>query len=181
MEDFCNEITTSRQNPKYDEFYEMVDNNPTKVPEEKPLLNVIHDDLMAIQNPVHQLMQYAKEIPSAYQTLKNNKDLMDKLGYDGSDNYFHRKGMCEATQNGLVAAGTALAGGVAKEGRDILKKAFVDEKPILETLQDSAKDMGNNLEGLTYGLLNPLKDCKDWLDELDWYKNKWKLRRYKIR
>lgn len=36
------------------------------------------------------------------------------------------------------------------------------------------KDTNNNFEGLYYGLNNPEKDCKTWLENLDINTNTWK-------
>ena len=41
---------------------------------------------------------------------------------------------------------------------------------MIETLQDSYKDMDNNIEALNYGLLHPNDNCRNWLKDFD-YKN----------
>ncbi len=59
---------------------------------------------------------------NAYKTLENNKREMDKLGLIDSDNYFHRKGMCEVAQNGMGDAIIGFSGGIVKEAADFIKK-----------------------------------------------------------
>lgn len=38
----------------------------------------------------------------------------------------------------------------------------------MDTIKDSLKDIGNNWQGTVYGVMNPDKDCKVWLEDLDW-------------
>ena len=46
--------------------------------------------------------------------------------------------------------------------------------PWSESIQDSYKDMKNNMEGINWGLNNPYIDCRIWLSNLDWKNNVWK-------
>ena len=108
---------------------------------------------------------------NAYKTLENNKREMDNLGLIDSDNYFHRKGMCEVAQNGMGDAIIGFSGGIVKEAADFIKKT-ARGNPVLDTIKDSLKDIGNNWQGTVYGVMNPDKDCKVWLEDLDWKNNK---------
>lgn len=120
-------------------------------------------------------------------TLYAAKKEMDEVKKDGYDNYAHRLGMCLNAQKGLDSAIYSLGLGVGKEMKDIYNKThwnslnpnpkdmFFDFIPSLYTaLLDSYKDMGNNIEGLDYGLTNPDKSCRIWLKDLDYGENKWK-------
>lgn len=98
--------------------------------------------------------------------------------------------MCLNAQEGYVPAALSLGAGVLKEGKDIYYKAFdhkignIGDKVGLcrgkqplsfnEAWGDSAKDMRNNLEGIQYGLSNPQKNCRQWLNDLDYRNNKWR-------
>lgn len=99
-------------------------------------------------------------------------------GINGADNYYHRLAMCENAQMGYAEALVSLLGGVAKEGYDTYCKTFgkCDQPKIglVKALQDSGKDMKNNIEGLTLGLQNPEISCKLLLQDLDWETNTWK-------
>lgn len=54
-----------------------------------------------------------------------------------------------------------------KEGYDIVRKIWKGQ-PVIETLQDSYKDMDNNIEALNYGLLHPNDNCRNWLKDFDY-------------
>lgn len=117
-------------------------------------------------------------------TLYAAKQEMDQVKKDGYDNYAHRLGMCLNAQKGLDSAVYSLGLGVGKEIKDIYNKThgytnpkefFTDFIPSLYiALMDSYKDMGNNIEGIDYGLTNPDKSCRIWLKDLDYGANKWK-------
>lgn len=102
----------------------------------------------------------------------------------------HRLGMCLNAQGGYFPAALSLGAGMLKEGKDIYCKAF-DHKignignkvglcnrsnPLSfgEAWDDSAKDMANNIEGIQYGLNNPQKSCRQWLNDLDYRNNRWR-------
>lgn len=127
------------------------------------------------------LYKGASAIGTAYPIYKNlrlRQEQMKKNNIIGGDNYSHRLGMCDAGQLGIDGAMAALAGGALKEARDIYCKTqgqCGEKKQSFEdALQDSKKDMLNNLEGLYYGLRHPDKDCKVWLEDLDLETNTWK-------
>ena len=108
---------------------------------------------------------------NAYKILENNQKEMNRLRLIDSDNYFHRKGMCEVAQNGMGDAAIGFSGGIAKEAADFIKKTARGD-PIFDTIKDNLKDIGNNWQGIVYGVMNPDKDCKVWLEDLDWRNNK---------
>lgn len=66
----------------------------------------------------------------------------------------------------------AFLGGL-KEGYDIVRKIWKGH-PVIETLQDSYKDMDNNIEALNYGLLHPNDNCRNWLKDFDYKNNRWR-------
>lgn len=105
-------------------------------------------------------------------TLHAAKKEMDAVKKDGYDNYAHRLGMCLNAQRGLDSAAYSFIGGVLKEIYDIARKT--PKKGIKEALKDSKKDMKNNIEGIIYGLTNPDKSCRIWLEDLDYGENEWK-------
>ena len=110
-------------------------------------------------------------------TLHASKKEMDAIKKDGYDNYAHRLGMCLNGQRGLDGAAYSLGWGILKEAKDIACKltGWCDRKTTFgKALEDSKKDMSNNMEGLIYGLTNPDKSCRTWLNDLDYEKNKWK-------
>lgn len=115
---------------------------------------------------------------AAYDNLRNNQKQMVNSNTVGSDNYFHRKGMCEIGQGGYNEALLGLVAGASKEGRDITCKSFgkcgEKKQNISDVLSDSYKDMKNNIEGLNLGLQNRDKSCKILLNNLDWKTNTWK-------
>lgn len=107
-------------------------------------------------------------------TLVAAKDEMDAVRRHGYDNYAHRLGMCLNAQDGFDTAAYSLGGGVLKEAKDLYDKSVKGNMPWRESLTDSYKDMKNNLEGLSYGLQNPDKSCRIWLEDLDYSNNRWK-------
>ena len=50
----------------------------------------------------------------------------------------------------------------------VVIKSIKGNTPWAVSLSDSYKDMKNNFEGLNYGLNNPDKDCRVWLEDLDY-------------
>lgn len=172
---------------KYDEDRdELIEAEPFFSPQ-KDTTTKAHRDLSDMNEtrafPVYgeKLTKFMKYLPvkdvglsalRAYQTLKNNKNEMDRLKLVGGDNYFHRKGMCEVAQNGLGDAVIGFGGGIAKEGVDFYKKAIKGDASAVDTLKDSWKDLSNNWQGMIHGLINPNTDCKIWLKDLDWKSNK---------
>lgn len=111
------------------------------------------------------------------QNLKQRKRDMDNANLIGGDNYYHRLAMCENAQKGLPHVVTSLGGGIVKEARDIYCKTIGKcdkETSFINALKDSYKDMGNNIEGLYWGLTNPNGNCKIWLEDLDMGSNTWK-------
>ena len=115
------------------------------------------------------------KIGDAAGTLHAAKKEMDKANLINSDNYYHRLGMCLNGQKGLDSAIYSLGWGLLKEGYDIARKTY-NGNNLADTLTDSFKDMQNNVEGLRYGLTNPDKSCRIWLNDLDINTNSWKNR-----
>ena len=113
------------------------------------------------------------KIGDAAGTLHAAKKEMDKTNLINSDNYYHRLGMCLNGQKGLDSAIYSLGWGLLKEGYDIARKTY-NGNNLADTLTDSFKDMQNNVEGLRYGLTNPDKSCRIWLNDLDINTNSWK-------
>ena len=113
------------------------------------------------------------KIGDAAGTLYAAKKEMDKANLINSDNYYHRLGMCLNGQKGLDSAIYSLGWGLLKEGYDIARKTY-NGNNLADTLTDSFKDMQNNVEGLRYGLTNPDKSCRIWLNDLDINTNSWK-------
>ena len=107
-------------------------------------------------------------------TLAAAKEEMDTVRKNGYDNYAHRLGMCLNGQKGIDSAIYSLGGGILKEASDLYSKSVRGNMPWREALSDSYKDMKNNIEGLKYGLQNPDKSCRVWLNDLDYGVNKWK-------
>lgn len=112
------------------------------------------------------------KMDDALGTLMASKEEMDKVKKTGYDNYAHRLGMCLNAQKGLDSAIYSLAGGTLKEVYDFIRKA--PKIGISKALDDGKKDMKNNLEGLSFGLTNPDKSCRVWLQDLDYGANQWK-------
>lgn len=104
----------------------------------------------------------------SYDVLKEAKDEMDALNIIGSDNYYHSVGMCENTQDGRPFS-TMMLGGV-KEVYDFVKK-MKENEPVIGTLADNTKDMGNNIRGVYYGLRYPNQSCRNIFERLDWKTN----------
>lgn len=129
-----------------------------------------------VDNVMEEVLRRASYYPVGYSlgTLKSAKDEMDAARRHGYDNYAHRLGMCLNAQNGLDTAAYSLGLGILKEAKDLYDKSIKGNMPWRESLADSYKDMKNNLEGLSYGLQNPDKSCKIWLNDLDMRKNTWK-------
>ena len=85
--------------------------------------------------------------------------------------------MCLNAQQGADMALYSLGGGILKEAKDIFCKTtgFCDKQvPFNVAWNDSVKDMHNNIEGIKYGVQNPDKSCKIWLNGLDYGSNTWK-------
>lgn len=56
----------------------------------------------------------------------------------------------------------------------LIKKYKIFWPSFGEILKDSGKDMKNNYEGVVYGLQNPDKSCRIWLNDLDINTNTWR-------
>ena len=113
--------------------------------------------------------------------LAASKEEMDARKEDGYDNYAHRYGMYTNAQDGLDKAVYSLGWGLAKEVSDIYKKSVKGNTPLIKTLEDSYKDMKNNIEGVYTATKNNLQgndmDGRLWLDDFDYLHNKWRRRR----
>ena len=112
--------------------------------------------------------------------LVNRLDEMNKYkgtGIRGADNYYHRLAMCENAQMGLPEMIASFGGGLAKEAIDIYCKTRGEcgekKTSFIDAIKDSAKDMGNNVDGLFLGLPTSKKDCKLLLEGLNWETNTW--------
>ena len=126
-----------------------------------------------LTNPVYAGIRVPTSAYSTYKILDKNKAEMDARGVKNMDNYYHRKGMCEAAQNGMLGSAMGFAGGVAKEAVDLLKKSKRGME-FEEIWDDSKKDMMNNFDGLFLGMRYPQRDCAEMLDNFDWRNNVWK-------
>ena len=117
-------------------------------------------------NPVYR-------VGETFGTLHAAKQEMDAVNAVGYDNYAHRLGMCINGQGGpdQYIYGAFLGG--LKEGYDIVRKIWKGH-PVIETLQDSYKDMDNTIEALNYGLLHPNDNCRNWLKDFDYKNNRWR-------
>ena len=116
-------------------------------------------------------------IVNSLTSLRNAKKEMDNKKDYGYDNYAHRLGMCESAKNGYIGALTGMSAGILKEGLDIARKTTgIGSKRIgfKKALEDSKKDMKNNIEGIKFGLTNDGKECRIWLDDLDYRSNTWR-------
>lgn len=136
------------------------------------LNNANINPMSTLYNTGQQIGEFIADVKIA----KNYKDQMDVTGKrlvntfgsgQGSDidNYYHPLLQCELShispqsqQNGIIL-------GYAKEGWDYVKKTFAgqDHQSIIN---DSRKDLQNNLYGSNVGANNPNKSCKDLLDNL---------------
>ena len=136
------------------------------------LNNANINPMSTLYNTGQQIGEFIADV----QIAKNYKDQMDVTGKrlvntfgsgQGSDidNYYHPLLQCELShispqsqQNGIIL-------GYAKEGWDYVKKTFAgqDHQSIIN---DSRKDLQNNLYGSNVGANNPNKSCKDLLDNL---------------
>ncbi len=110
----------------------------------------------------------------AFGTLYATKKDMDRHNLINGDNYYHRLGMCLNGQKGLDSALYSFGAGMLKEGLDLYKKSVKGNNAWKRSLSDSFKDMKNNYEGTIYGLTNPDKNCRLWLNDLDVNTNEWK-------
>ena len=71
----------------------------------------------------------------------------------------------------LAVLAESIARKITYDVADFIKKT-ARGNPVLDTIKDSLKDIGNNWQGTVYGVMNPDKDCKVWLEDLDWKNNK---------
>ena len=112
-----------------------------------------------------------------YKTLKDAKSEMEYINQRGYDNYAHRLAMCRIGQMGsngsMFSPSIGMGLGILKEISDAREKIFKQKKPIWETIVDSFKDLGNNYEGMDWGINNPNGDCRKWLGGLDLQNNQW--------
>ncbi len=101
---------------------------------------------------------------ATYKNMRYNQNQMQQDNKIGADNFYHAKAACEATQQGLDSMSWALAGGVAKEVRDLYCKTQgrCGERQInfSEAWNDSKKDMLNNFLGADLGLKNKNTPCR---------------------
>lgn len=112
----------------------------------------------------------------SFDVLNNYREEMERVNIPYSDNYYHRLGMCENAQQGRPIS--TLDDGILKELYDFYRKdKSVNKKGTMgyrDALDDSFKDMKNNLEGVLLGLKNPKSECRILLEGLDWKSNTWK-------
>lgn len=127
---------------------------------------------------VNALLGMPPVISKPTQVWVNNEKELYASKKDGSDNYYHRKAMCENAQKGYIDAMVSLLLATGKEFVDFKDKdKSISESGSLSAYdagRDSVKDMRNNLEGMFLGLQNPEIDCKILLRDLDWKSNTWK-------
>lgn len=151
----------------------------TDIPDGQPLFNTGQGLNQQVKTDnglkgwlVSQIPTTAMTIADDALNLYNKKREMEQANQDGYDNYAHRLAMCENAQNGPFDALVSLGGGIAKEAYDLKKK--IPQQGFIKPIQDSIKDMSNNIEGLQYGLTHPFNDCRKWLNNLDIKNNIWK-------
>ena len=72
---------------------------------------------------------------------------------------------CELAKISPQSRNNGIALGYAKEGWDYLNKRFLQHKNHDEIVEDSRKDLYNNLYGSNLGNNNPNKSCEDLLDD----------------
>ena len=112
-----------------------------------------------------------------YKTLKDAKSEMEYINQRGYDNYAHRLAMCRIGQMGsngsMFSPSIGMGLGILKEISDAREIIFKQKKPIWDTIVDSFKDLGNNYEGMDWGINNPNGDCRKWLGGLDLQNNQW--------
>ena len=115
--------------------------------------------------------------------LAASKEEMDELKEDGYDNYAHRYAMYTNAKDGLDKAIYTLGWGLAKEANDIYKKSIRGNAPLIKTLEDSYKDMKNNVEGVYAATKNSLQgndiDGRLWLNDFDYLHNRWRKKKTK--
>ena len=121
------------------------------------------------------------KIGDAAGTLHAVKQNMDQHNLINGDNYYHRLGMCLNGQKDAETAVYSFLGGLAKEPADIAKKTYKDVRDgkafwgsLWDNIKGSGKDIYNNYEATVYGLTNPDKDCRIWLEDLDINTNTWR-------
>lgn len=116
------------------------------------------------------------EFVADVQIAKNYKDQMDATGQQlvqtfgkgqgaDIDNYYHPLLQCELSHISPQSQKNGIALGYAKEGWDYVKKKFngMEHQTIIN---DSKKDLQNNLYGSNLGANNPNRSCLDLLDDM---------------
>ena len=161
-------IQPMQQYPQIQLAYSAYNNQPPMSLAQQPQKNISAAEALADK--------YIGWMPE-YKTLKDAKSEMEYINKRGYDNYAHRLAMCRIGQMGsngsMFSPSIGMGLGIAKEISDAYEKIFKQKKPIGETLVDSFKDLGNNYEGLDWGINNPNGNCRKWLGVLDLQNNQW--------
>lgn len=132
------------------------------------------DNIMNIVFKGSEAFNFPYRMGETLGTLKAAKDEMEQRNLIGGDNYSHRLGMCLNAQDGIDKAIYSLGFGLAKELLVDYPKKTLKGVSQIKILKDGLKDMGNNIEGDVWGLTNPDKSCRIWLNDLDLSSNTWK-------
>lgn len=90
-----------------------------------------------------------------------HKDMLDfnafahrmNYGTPNVDRAYHTKAMYDATDGNFVRGLIALGGGLYKEYLDM--KKYTKDRDFWYALKESAKDMGNNINGVWKSWMNP--------------------------
>ena len=124
-------------------------------------------------DPIKKIGEFAADAKIAYDYLQKMKQtgrtLVNKFGPNQGadiDNYYHPLLQCELAQISPQSRANGIALGYAKEGWDYLIKRFGNGMAHNEIVQDSRKDLQNNLYGSNLGYNNPNRTCTDLLDDM---------------
>ena len=155
-------------------FYER-DDSPLvqKSQQLKPDNNFINR--VPVVSNVYDMGQKIGEFVADVQIAKSYKDQMDETGRklvntfgkgQGADidEYYHPLLQCQLSHISPQSQTNGLVLGYAKEGWDYVNKRF-NGMNHQDILNDSPKDLQNNLYGSTIGASNPNESCLDLLDD----------------
>ena len=131
-----------------------------------------NNPMLSVYNLGQNLGEFVADTKLAYDYWKKMKETGNKLVKTfGSgqaadiDNYYHPLLQCELAKISPQSRNNGIALGYAKEGWDYLNKRFLQHKNHDEIIEDSRKDLYNNLYGSNLGNNNLNKSCEDLLDD----------------
>lgn len=131
-------------------------------------------------NPINAGYQMGQRIGELAADTKLSYDYWQKMNQTGKqlvktfgpgqgadiDNYYHPLLQCELAKISPQSRDNGIALGYAKEYlMDYPKKRFLKHQSPNEIMEDSRKDLKNNLYGSNLGYNNPNKSCEDLLDD----------------